>query len=143
MSIAIPRPRATLPKLAVGEHFIYPISGLTIPFGKKNAAGTLIDPANFYDPDEIYSAPTAGAVGGLDLSRGIDYNPGIQFRGFIVLGNQTGSVVMAMLANQSIIRLDNITIADGTGWVQVTGFIFLMILCSANGTTCTGLHPTF
>lgn len=143
MGIATPRQKMTVPKLAVGEHFIYPSAGYPIPFGAKNASGMLIDPANLYDPDEIYVAPTTGAIGGLNLSRGIDYNPFLQFRGFEVHGVQSGSVVMGMFANGSTFRYDNLTIASGAAHIEISGKIMIMIYCSANGTTASGVHPLF
>jgi hypothetical protein len=134
MSFASPRIKKMTLNAEVGDHFIYPIKGFPLPYGDPR------DPENNYDPDNIYTPPSASSVGGLNLAS-LDYDPFYQFRGFIVMGNQTTSIVMVVFVNGSIGRFDNITIADGQGWTQVQGISLKMILSRGSGTTATGVHP--
>jgi hypothetical protein len=95
------------------------------------------------DPDGIYRNPSGSIVGGLQLDQGKDYEPYYWIRGFRIHGVQTDAVLMVEYPNGSIGRYDNINIASGGGWAQESGILIKKILCSAKGSTATGVVPTF
>jgi hypothetical protein len=104
--------------------------------------GTAKHGNKYSDPDGIFTNPESGTIGGLDLSEKA-YDPEFIFRGFEVHGVQNATVVMVEFADGSIGRYDNITIVEGSGWVEISGKWFNKILSEDDGTTATGIIPLF